>query len=365
MKLECINEKLKSVVSVADRLTGKNVALPALSSILLVASGKSLKVRATNLSLGIEIEIPAKVEKEGVVAVTGAILSNFLSNTPSNGSLEINTENDNIRISSKTSNALIKCVPYEDFPTLPTVNGMSFEIQTEKLLDGFRSVVFSGAQSDIKPEIASVYVYSEDNEIIFVATDSFRLAEKRIKMKTAIEMTPILIPLKNVSDIVRTFEASGDTVVVTVSEHQVSFTSGGFYVTSRLVSGIFPDYRQIIPKEQNTEAVILKSDLIQAIRLSNVFSGKFNQINLVLDPANKTCSLSSKNSDIGEQKTVITGAIKGDKIEVLLNYRYISEVLNIIGSDSISIECSEVNKPIVVKGIGESGFLYLMMPMNR
>jgi DNA polymerase-3 subunit beta len=365
MKLECINEKLKSIVGVADRITGKNVALPALSSILLVASGKSLKVRATNLSLGIEIEIPAKIEEEGVVAITGSVLSNFLSNTPSNGSLTITTEHDNIRLASKTSNALIKCVSYEDFPTLPTVTGTSFDIPTEKLLEGFRSVVFAGAQSDVKPEIASVYIYVDGGDIVFVATDSFRLAERKIKMKSPIDMPSIIIPLKNVTDIVRTFEASGDTMTVTVSEHQVSFTSGGFYVTSRLISGVFPDYRQIIPKDHGTEAVMLKSDLIQALRLSNVFSGKFNQINVVIDPGSKMCSLSSKNSDVGEQKTEITGAMKGNKIEVLVNYRYLSEVLGVIGSDSISVECSEPSRPIVVQGIGEPGFLYLMMPMNR
>ncbi len=364
MKLECINENLKNIINVADRITGKNVALPALSSILLVASGKSLKVRATNLSLGIEIEIPAKIEEEGIVAVTGAILSNFLANTLSNGSTAITTENDNIRLTSKTSNALIKCVSYDDFPTLPTVTGISFTIPTEKLLDGFRSVMFAGSVSDIKPEIAAVYVYIDESEMVFVSTDSFRLAEKKIKMKNPIDMPAILIPLKNVVDIVRTFEAGGEDMTVTVSEHQVSFTSGGFYVTSRLVSGIFPDYRQIIPKDHTTEAVVLKGDLVQALRLSNVFSGKFNQIILNLDPSQKMFSLSSKNSDVGEQKTVLTGALKGNPIEVLVNYRYLSEVLNVIGSDSISIECSEM-KPIVVRGVGEGGFLYLMMPMNR
>ena len=136
MRLECISEKLKSIVSVADRITGTNVALPALSSILLVASGKSLKVRATNLSLGIEIEIPAKVEEEGVVALTGSVLNSFLGNIPNSGAVTLIAENDNIRLSSKTSNALIKCVPYEDFPTLPSIEGSSFTISQEKILDG-------------------------------------------------------------------------------------------------------------------------------------------------------------------------------------------------------------------------------------
>ncbi len=365
MRLECISEKLKMIVSVADRITGKNVALPALSSLLLVASGKTLRVRATNLSLGIEIEIPAKVEEEGMIAITGSVLNSFLGNIPNNSQVTVTTENDNIRLASKTSNALIKCVPYEDFPTLPTVEGVSFTLPREKLLDGFRSVMFAGAVSDIKPEIAAVYVYGDNSELVFVATDSFRLAEKKIKLKQPIDLESILIPLKNVTDIVRTFESIDDDITITISEHQVAFTANGIYVTSRLINGIFPDYRQIIPKDHTTDAVMLKSDLIQALRLSNVFSGKFNQITFTLNPSTKKCSLSSKNSDVGEQKTDVSGAIKGNPIEVLVNYRYLSEVLNSIGSDSISIECSEANRPIVVGGVGDSGFLYLMMPMNR
>lgn len=365
MKVECISEKLKSIVSVADRITGKNVALPALSSILLVATGKSLKVRATNLSLGIEIEIPAKVEEEGTVAITGAVFNSFLGNIPNSGSVTLTAENDNIRLTSKTSNALIKCVPHEDFPTLPTIEGSDFVVPAEKMLNGFKSVMFAGAVSDIKPEIASVYVYSDDSELVFVSTDSFRLAEKKVKLKQSVDIPSILIPLKNVIDIVKTFESVEGDMTITVSEHQISFTSGGMYVTSRLINGSFPDYRQIIPKDHTTEAVVLKSDLVQALRLSNVFSGKFNQITLTLDPEHKKCSLASKNSEVGEQKTEIAGAMKGNKIEVLVNYRYLSEVLGVIGSDSVSIECNEVNKPIVVEGVGESGFLYLMMPMNR
>jgi DNA polymerase-3 subunit beta len=282
------------------------------------------------------------------VAITGSIFSNILGNIQSNGSVVITAENDNIRLTSKTSNALIKCVPYEDFPTLPTVTGTEFMINSEKLIEGFK-----------------VYIYTQENEMIFVATDSFRLAEKRIKLKQPVDMSPILIPLKNISDIVRTFESNEDDMKVTLSDHQVSFTSGGVYVTSRLINGTYPDYRQIVPKEYITSAVVLKSDLIQALRLSNVFSGKFNQITFTIDPEQKTLSLASKNNDVGEQKTVVSGSMKGEKIEVLVNYRYLSEVLGVIGNDSISIECSEATRPIVVKGVGDTNFLYLMMPMNR
>ncbi len=365
MRLECISEKLKSIVSTADRITGKNVALPALSSILLIASGKSLKVRATNLSLGIEIEIPAKIEEEGTIAITGAVLNSFLGNIPNTGTVSLVAEKDNIRLASKTSNALIKCLPYEDFPTLPSVDGATFTVPIEKLLDGFRSVMFAGAVSDIKPEIASVYVYTDNDDLVFVATDSFRLAEKKVKLKEPIDIPSIIIPLKNVVDIVRTFESVDGDMSVTISEHQISFTTNGVYVTSRLINGTFPDYRQIIPKEHTTDAVVLKSDLTQALKLSNVFAGKFNQITFTLDPEAKECSLASRNSDVGEQKTTVSGAMKGNKIEVLVNYRYLSEVLNVIGSDSVSIECSESNRPILVEGVGDKGFLYLMMPMNR
>ena len=140
MKLECSIEKIKNAVSQVERITGKNLTLPILSSVLLVASTKSLKLRSTNLSLGIEIEIPAKVEKEGTLAISGSVLNAIFSNISQNENVLLEEKDGNLLIKTKKSQIKLKSHPHEDFPTIPTVAGTSFEIEAKKLMEGIKSV---------------------------------------------------------------------------------------------------------------------------------------------------------------------------------------------------------------------------------
>ena len=129
MRLETEIEKLKNGISQAEKITGKNLTLPILNSVLLIASGKTLKLRATNLSLGVEIEIPAKVEKEGVIAISGSVLSNIVSNVFQNENIQLESTDGNLLIKTKKSKIKIKGQNYEDFPTIPKVLGNNFELE--------------------------------------------------------------------------------------------------------------------------------------------------------------------------------------------------------------------------------------------
>ncbi|KKP64613.1 MAG: polymerase III subunit beta protein, partial [Candidatus Nomurabacteria bacterium GW2011_GWF2_35_12] len=268
MKLECEIEKIKNGILQVEKITGKNLTLPVLSSILFIASGKSLKLRATNLSLGVEIEIPAKIEKEGIIAISGTTLAGVFSNIFQNENIKLESEDGNLLIKTKKNRIKLKGQTHDDFPTIPTVDGKTFEIESKKLVDGIKSVYYSSSPSDIKPEISSVYIYSNEDNLVFVSTDSFRLAEKKIKMKKVEELPGILIPFKNVSEILRIFGEIQDNIRVCFNKNQISFSSEGVYLTSRVIDGVFPDYRQIIPKEFGVEAVVLKQDLLNALRIS-------------------------------------------------------------------------------------------------
>src|SRR3989344_5556721 len=151
MKIECSMEKIKDAISQAERITGKNLTLPILNSILLIASGKSLKLRATNLSLGIEVEIPAKIEKEGVLAVSGIILNNIFSNIFQDENVQLESTDGNLSIKTKKSKIKLKGQFHDDFPTIPKVTGKSFEIEAKKLINGIKSVYYSSSVSDVKP----------------------------------------------------------------------------------------------------------------------------------------------------------------------------------------------------------------------
>src|SRR3989338_4368334 len=235
MKLECKIEELRSGISQVERITGKNLTLPVLNSILLIATGKILRLRATNLNLGIEVEIPAKIEKEGVVAISGSVLNGIFSNVFQNENIYLEGVEGNLLIKTKKSKIKLKGQPHDDFPTIPRVAGISFDIESKKIMDGIKSVYYSSSVSDIKPEISSVFIHTNDDNLIFVSTDSFRLAEKKIKAKGIPEIGGILIPFKNISEIIRIFGESPSIIKVCFIKNQISFSSDDVYLTSRII----------------------------------------------------------------------------------------------------------------------------------
>ena len=365
MKLECSAEKIKNGIGLVERITGKNLTLPVLSSVLLIASSKVLRLRSTNLSLGIEIEIPAKIEKDGIVAISGSALLGIFSNIMDSGNINLESVDGNLMIKTKKSKIKLKGQPHDDFPTIPTVSGSAFEIDSKKLTDGIKSVYYSSSPSDIKPEISSVFIYTDEDNLVFVSTDSFRLAEKKVKVKGLEEIKGILIPFKNISEILRVFGETSSVVKVCFNKNQISFSSDGIYLTSRVIDGVFPDYRQILPKEKKTEVVVLKQDLLNALKLSNIFSDKFNQVNLKVNPKEKVFELSSANNDVGENKTYLDAALTGEEVELGFNYKYFLDCFASINTDSVSIKLAGNSKPIVISPVSDSSFTYLIMPMNK
>lgn len=365
MKLECSLEKIKNAILQAEKITGKNLTLPILSSILIIATGKSVKVRSTNLSLGIEIEIPAKIEKEGVAAIKGDIAGGSFSGMIGD-TVTLEHTGESLVVKTKSSRVLIKTLPHEDFPTIPIVSGEKIVLPLQKFISGVKSVCYAASVSDIKPEISSVYMYQDGNdEIVFVSTDSFRLAEKKIKVKGIPEFPGIIIPYKNIIEIIRVLGDTDSEVSITLSKNQISLSTGMTYITSRIIDGVFPDYKQIVPKESTTTVVALKQDLVSALKLSNIFSDKFNQITCVVKPGEKLFEVYAKNTDVGENTASIAASLTGQPIEINCNYRYVMDCFQSIGADSVSFDFAGANRPLMIRGISDTSFLYLVMPMNR
>ncbi|MBI1999195.1 MAG: DNA polymerase III subunit beta [Parcubacteria group bacterium] len=364
MKISVSKNKLQYAVSRAERMTGKNLSLPILSTILLLASDDVLKVRSTNLDIGIEFEVPVKMKKEGIIAVPGNLLNNLLSYI-NEDDIVLEEEKGNLSVKTRKNNSLIKGFPYEDFPTLPVVSAEKtspFPVQT--LLNGLKSVWYSASTSDIKPEISSVFISLNPEYSTFVATDSFRLSEKKIQSQGNKEDLSILVPLRNVAEIIRVFEDKNGDVMIRSDKNQISFHYDGVYLTSRLIDGVFPDYKQIIPKTSTTDAVVLKQDLVNALKVSHLFADKFNQVVLTIDPSAKQFTIASKNADIGEHSVSLDAALSGEPVTLRFNQRYLADCLQSVASDSVSLQCNGEARPVVVRNVGDRSFTALVMPLN-
>lgn len=366
MKAECIKEKLKEAVIQTERISGKNLSLPILESILIETGNNSLILKSTNLDIGIEVKIPAKVEKQGKTAVSGRLISNFLQILPEGENIKLELVSNNLSISTKRNSTLIKSFSADEFPIIPRIEKEEFfKIETGKFINGIKSVVYAASHSDIKPEISSVYIYIEENNLIFVSTDSYRLAEKKIDIKKEDNFSGTIIPVKNAIEIARVFENKSGLIEILFTKNQMSAVSEDIYFTSRVVGGVFPDYRQIIPKEKKTEVVVLKKDLTDAIKLATVFSDKSNQINIKILPGEKLFEISSRNQDKGESVNKIESILEGEDVDINLNAKYILDCLSNITEDSISIAFNSNTRPVVMKGVGDRSFIYLIMPMTK
>lgn len=366
MKVEVSREKIRNAIQKAEKAVGKNLNLPVLSCVQIEAKKTHIIIRSTNLDLGIEIIIPAQVLEEGTVAVPAPTLNSFFSNLGDEKDITLEEKNGNLYVSTGSISATIKSFPSDDFPSIPRIkDGKETKIDIKGFLRGIKSVIFSAATSTIKPELASVCIYNDDGELVFVSTDSFRLAEKKVKAPKGFEVDHILIPSKNAAEIVRILDEYNGDVSLTLTDSQISLEFGDIYITSRLIEGIFPDYRQIIPKEFTSEAILLKQDLITSLRMANIFSDNFNQINFSILPGKKIFELKTKNNDVGENISSIHAALTGESLTINFNYRYIIDCFAPIEADSVSLNFNGLSKPMVIKGVSDRSFLYLVMPMNK
>ena len=366
MKIECVKEKLAKALVKAEKMTSRQSTLPVLSCVLLKAEGSTLSISATNLDLGIDITLPVKVIEPGTVAVPGNILSSFVTSIFNDKNISLETEGSHLKVSTEHTKTTIKTFVADDFPIIPKLtDSVSFAMPVQDFIKGLKSVAYASSQSTIKPTLASVYIYPDEEFVVFVATDSFRLAEKKIKVKKHKEFSSILIPFKNIPEIIKVFEDITDDVMISFNQNQISFEYEGIYLISRVVDGNFPDYKKIIPTETKTEVIVLKQDVINALKISNIFTDKFSQVYITASQKDKLFEVKTKNIDIGENTNALDAVVKGDEITMSFNYKYINDCFQSVDSDSLSLSFVDQSKPMVIKGSSDSSYLYLVMPMNK
>ena len=351
-------------------MVSKNPSLPVLSDVLISVSKdkKSLMFSATNLDLGANFTLKAKIEDgEERIAVKAGALAQFLTNTTTDKEVLLEIKDNVLVVKTKSGNAKFAGSLAEDFPTINDLNQpVIFSLDGSKISDGLKSVVYSASTSQIKPELSGVFIYPDGDNLIFVSTDSFRLAEKKVKNKNIMnDFDGFVIPTKNALEISRIMETEDEVFEVKFGGGQVSFLSNELNLVSRVVEGNFPDYKQIIPKEQKTEAVFLKEDLVKALKASTVFSDSFNQITFEFKPQDKKLEIFSKNKGVGEGDVSISAALSGENAEIGFNYKYLTDCLPVIKSDSVSVSLFGVGKPAIIRGVSDNTFMYLVMPMNR
>lgn len=356
-------------------IAGKNVNLPILNNIMIDASGGNIKLVSTDLEIGITAKVRGKVEKEGVFTVDSKVITDFVSLLP-NQKVELSLKENELLIVSDNYKTKIKGQSAEEYPLIPQVDKQeSYKVDPEEFRKALQQVVFAVSSSETRIELNGVLFNFENGNLTMAATDSYRLAEKKIKVKNNnTEAKKVIVPAKTLQEVVRLLsnikaeELGTDKAEIEfyVSDNQILFTFGSIELVSRLIEGQYPEYEQIIPIQNQTQAIVEKQELGRAVKASAIFSKSgINDVNLDLPSGQNKIVISSTSSNVGENVTEVEAKVNGSDNGIVVNYRFLLDGLNNINSDKLKMEIVDGSTPCVLRPEKDDSYLYVIMPIKQ
>jgi len=374
MKLTTLQENLKSGLFTVSHIAGKNINLPILSNIMIEAREGNIKLITTDLELGVVSKVRGKIEAEGSITVDAKLFSDYISLLP-NQKIEIEKTDSKISIKCENYKTTIKGQESEEFPLIPQVDKKEhYTIKTEEFKKSLSQVVFAVSTSETRVELSGVLFNFQKDKLILAATDSYRLAEKKINIKTnSNEEKRIIVPAKTLQEVIRILSGikeselnEGGEMKFYISDNQILFEMGSTELVSRLIEGQYPDYTQIIPQNHKTTASINRGEFVRAVKASSIFSKTgINDVNLDFPIGKNQTVVSSASGQTGENITELTSNVSGGENSIVVNFRYLLDGINNINSENIKIELTDGNTPCILRGEKEDDYLYIIMPIKQ
>ncbi len=375
MRVSCLQENLRRGIAIVSHAVAAKSTLPVLSNILLTTDGGRLRLQATNLEVGITCWVGAKVEDEGAVTLPARLLADFVGNLPNDTivlALDERTQTVNLRCGYSEAN--IKGIEAEEFPTIPVVQAEqpTLRIEPDVLREAINQVAFAAATDDTRPVLAGVLMRLRDNTLTLTATDGFRLSVKTVDLPTAVQSPQeVIIPGRALTELARIIGDADSPVEITItpSGGQVLFHADNVDLVSRLIDGKFPDYERIIPKQYATRSVLDRSAFLQSARQASVFAtGSANIAKLTLESGGEfgpgRLTLSANAAEVGDNKSEIEGQVAGEGGQIALNVKYLQEALNAMPTPQVAFETQTPASPGVFRPIGQEGYIHIVMPMT-
>lgn len=371
MEFTCLQENLKQGLFIVNHIAGKNNNLPILSNVKIEIKEGVVKLITTNLEIGVTNIIRGKISKEGSFTVDSKILSDFINLLP-NKKTKIVLESSSVKIECENYKTKIKGLSDEDFPLIPEINRENVvSVDINEFKKALSQVVFAVMNSETRMELSGVFFNVEQDNLILAATDSYRLAEKTIKIQNKKQINQkTIIPARTIQEIIRIMsgekESENKEIEVVIADTQILFKINDTEVISRLIEGQYPDYKQIIPKNVNTKCVINRNELLRAVKASSLFSKTgINDISIDFPENKNKTVISAVSGQTGENVVEIDSNIQGNDNGVTVNYQYLIDGLNSINSENIKIEIIDNNTPCIIKPENDEGYLYIIMPIKQ
>lgn len=362
MKLQVTQENLNKALSNVARVASGRNALPILSNVLIKTVENRVCVAATNLNIAITHYIGSKVAEDGSITVPARLMQDFISSLPS-GVINLDLNETKLHIKTDKYNSTINGTPADEYPVMPKISkGTNWKISASKLKLAIQQIVGAASNDDARPVLTGVFMHTFEGSIYLVATDSYRLAEK--KVDTLKQEVKLLIPSGALQDLLRIISDETGDVEVTHDDQQVLFKTGDVELVTRLIDGNYPDYRKLIPSSFATTATLPRTELANITKVSSLFARESaGSVTIEVDEKNKQIGIRSIASQLGENIATADAAVEGGG-NITLNSRYILDALGVIQDNEVVVGFNGKLEPSVLKGTKDSDYTHIIMPLK-
>lgn len=365
MELSVTQENLTKALNSVGRVASSKAGLPILSNILLRTDGNRLLVAATNLEIASTHLIGAKIVTPGAITIPARLVSDFVSSLPK-GTIELKVKDSHLTISSGSYKSVINGVIADEFPELPTIDetsSISYSIKSSDFKQAVSQTIITSSNDNTRPTLTGVYWHSFEGHLYLAATDGYRLSERRL-METKSEVAAI-IPTTTLQEVLRTLSDDVDEVDMLFDETQVRFRVGESEITSRLIDGNYPDYRQLIPATSETNIVIDAAEFVRITKIAGLFArDSGGSVTLSADKDNQTLSVRSIASEYGENTSNTPAQVTNDG-QVTLNSRYLSEALSVVDGKVVEFRFNGKLAPCVLTAKSDDvNYKHIIMPLK-
>jgi len=373
MKVSCLQENLAKGLSIVGRAVATRSTLPVLSNVLLATDQSRLKLSATNLEMGVNCWIGAKVEEEGTTTIPARLLSDFVNSLPPEPiTMELNVRSQTLTLRCTRYEANIKGIDAQEFPLILTLsenNTINLDVATLRHM--IELVAFSAATDESRPVLTGVLANLSESTLTMAAADGFRLSVARASLDQGMpQPITVIIPARALQELARISAEEQEPIQMTISpnRNQVFFHMTDIDVVSQLVEGTFPDYEAIIPKASNTRTVVNTAEFLKAVQIASFFSRDSNIVKLLIEAPNESgggqVTISGTSAELGDNVSQLDAEVEGESTKIAFNAKYLVDVLGVIDAAQVSLETTGSSSPGVIKPVGAQDFVHVIMPMH-
>jgi DNA polymerase-3 subunit beta len=368
VKLSTSTSELLSQLQTVSRVASTRSAVQALSGVQIAATADGdgrVELRATDMEVGLRVPLDARIERPGTVVLPARLLLDVVRTLRSGDvSLELRAAEQDVEIVGGNSRFHIRTLRTEDFPPLPEPGGdQVVAMPAAAFVDTIARVSRSASRDETRPILTGILVSAQGDELRMVATDSYRLSVKETRLETPLEGGfEANVPARALEELGRLVRDDVEEIRIGVRANQVVFEVGGLALSSRLIDGQFPNYRQLLPEAYEHELTVSREELLEVVRRISLMAQKNAPLRLSFTDGE--VAISAQTPDVGEASEPLPIPFGGESFEIGFNPDFLTVGLESAGAEQVVLKLISPLRPGLIESADGSGFLYLIMPIR-